>query len=166
MCIWLAIVPPSQDPGDQELAALGFIARHAERWRNIAFHLSLEEYAVLEATGLGKRLPNLLYLSTSEPFMYPGVPRSCVNLFSAAPQLREVELRGVYSPMLVLPLNHLTRLTVHGNNVADCFEILHRCPNAIYCAFHDVEVQRCFKTLHISQLDSILWKMTMWRSMQ
>jgi len=121
---------------------LRLIANCSERWRHIYFHLPVYVLKALE--GVRNRLPRLTYMSLILP--REEVPTKRCEGFSAAPQLRHVEVDGYNQRLLNLSLSQVTRLSLAPVEVGNCLDILKCCPNLTHCTFKGVAE---FTTAHL-----------------
>jgi hypothetical protein len=126
--------------------ALDIISRFSERWHRIDFRVAPEWFETL--AGIQTRLPLLTSVVLKGDYNYQKI-----QLFSAAPQLREVTLIDLQLTQVTLPMTQLTRLTIPiYSDVEECLNTLRCAPRLGACVLN-------FST--IIQLRNVLLPMVM-----
>jgi hypothetical protein len=107
---------------DSTWSILHTIANCCERWRDVYFAFPASFYKHLES--IHDRLPILTTLSLS--FRILDVRERGFRHFSAAPQLRHVEIHGYDPDLMIIPLDQITKLSFNVVDAVHCLETL-RC---------------------------------------
>jgi hypothetical protein len=116
-------------------AMMGVMVRYSHQWQEIELRLPDFCYDTLEC--VLNHLPILRFISIHKDMEEFGPE---MRTFDVAPQLRVVEVDGMYLNWVVLPMEQLTSLSVCCFDVSECLVMLQRSPHVIHCAFKTISV--------------------------
>jgi hypothetical protein len=136
------------------------IAMYSERWQIVHFELPLFCYDILKC--VKSRLPILQHISIDKEFWTDSEVDSEVALhlemFSVAPLLRRLDMRGIDLYDFDLPTDQVTKLTLECDYVSEFLDMLRDSPLAINCLCGGLSIPNPSDQLHharASQLDTL-----------
>jgi F-box-like len=135
---------PSDNSSPIIVAIMDVIAKYSERWQNVHFELPLHCYDVLKR--VKSRLPILHYIGIEkEPWAEVALH---LDMFSVAPLLRHLYMRGINLYDFDLPTDQVTKLTLECDFVNEFLYLLRYSPQVVHCLVVGISIPSPRDQLH------------------